>query len=133
PFSIQALDYPGLRIRYNSIVGPIVVFGGQGDGSPVEITGNILGYTAGMCTAQPLGSGSGGPYAALNWRYNVISGGTCGATDKNAAYGYINSLTNLHLLVAAAANSAGDPSSYPATDIDGNTRSATPDAGADER
>ncbi|MDX6439851.1 MAG: cellulose 1,4-beta-cellobiosidase [Gaiellaceae bacterium] len=130
PFSIQAGDYSGLRIRYNSIVGPIVVFGGQGDGSPVEITGNILRYTAGMCTAQPLGSG---PRAPLIWRYNVFSGGTCGATNKNAPYGFLNPLSNLHLLVAAAAINAGDPSSYPTTDIDGKTRSGTPDAGADER
>jgi hypothetical protein len=130
PFSIQAGDYSGLRIRYNSIVGPIVIFGGQGNGTPVQITGNILRYTAGMCSAQPLG---GGPKAPLTWRYNVLSGGTCGATDKNAAYGFINQLTNLHLLAGAAAINAGDPSSFPATDIDGNTRSGTPDAGADER
>jgi chitodextrinase len=129
-FSIQAGDYSGLRIRYNSIVGPIVIFGGQGDGTPVQITGNILRYTAGMCSAQPLG---GGPNAPLTWRYNVLSGGTCHTTDKNAVYGFINQLTDLHLLAGATANGAGDPSSYPTTDIDGNTRSSTPDAGADER
>ena len=135
PFSIQAVNYPGLRIRYNSIVGPIVVFGGQGDGIPVEITGNILGYTAGMCDAQPLGSGSANSTTdPLTWRYNVISGGTCGGTDRNAVYGYTNQDTDLHLGAGAAAINAGDPTSYPSTDIDGNTRSAgTPDAGADER
>jgi hypothetical protein len=129
-FSIQAGDYAGLRIRYNSIVGPIVVFGGEGDGTPVQITGNILRYAAGMCSAQPLGSG---PNAPLTWRYNILSGGTCHSTDKNAAYGYTNNLTNLHLLAGATAINNGDPSSYPATDIDGNTRTGTPDAGADER
>jgi hypothetical protein len=83
-----------------------------------------------MCSAQPLG---GGPNAPLTWRYNVLSGGTCHTTDKNAVYGFINQLTDLHLLAGATANGAGDPSSYPTTDIDGNTRSSTPDAGADER
>ena len=131
-FSIQAGDYHGLRIRYNSIVGPIVVFAGQGDGIPVEITGNILRYTAGMCDGQPYGSG---PTAPLTWRYNVLSGGTCGATDQDAASGYANPDTDLHLLAGAAAIDGGDPTSYPPTDIDGNTRPAggTPDAGAHER
>ena len=84
-----------------------------------------------MCEAQHYGSG---PTAPLVWRYNILNGGSCGSTDKNAPYGYTNPDSDLHLLVGAAAIDAGDPASYPTTDIDGNTRlGPAPDAGADER
>ena len=66
---------------------------------------------------------------------NVWQGGTCGATDLNAAAGFRNAAANdLHLVAGAAAIDRGDPSSYPATDIDGQARpqGARPDAGADE-
>jgi hypothetical protein len=40
---------------------------------------------------------------------------------------------DLHLASTSEAINKGDAGSYPATDIDGQTRTATPDAGADER
>ncbi|HEY7018325.1 MAG TPA: choice-of-anchor Q domain-containing protein, partial [Gaiellaceae bacterium] len=79
------------------------------------------------CTAQDNA-------AAINWRYNVIQGGSCGATDLNAASGFVNPSSNLHLAAGSAAINRGDPSSYPASDIDGQARPAggRADAGADE-
>ena len=63
-----------------------------------------------------------------------MSGGTCGATDKNAAPGFVDKNSNLHLSAGSAARNAGDPGSFPGTDIDGQSRplGGLPDAGADE-
>jgi len=126
-FTIQANDFDNLDLKYNSIAGPIVIFNREGGGTSMDFIGNNLGYTAGMCSAE----NSGVP---INWRYNVMSGGTCGSTDRNAANGFIDRNTNLHLAAGAAAINAGDPNNYPNSDIDGNTRTpGSPDAGADER
>ena len=126
-FTIQANDFDNLDLKYNSIAGPIVIFNREGGGTGMDFIGNNMGYTAGMCSAE----NSGVP---INWRYNVMSGGTCGSTDRNAANGFIDRNTNLHLAAGAAAINAGDPNNYPTSDIDGNTRTTgTPDAGADER
>ena len=70
------------------------------------------------------------------WRYNVIpSGSNCGNGGIQAATSFLNPPTDLHLFSGAAAVNAGNPSSYPATDIDGDSRPAggRADAGADER
>jgi hypothetical protein len=82
---------------------------------------------AGSCTAQ-------GSPVPINWRHNVIQGGTCGSTDRNAPYGFMDVNNNLHLAPGAAALNAGDPASFPARDLDGQTRpqGGAPDAGADE-
>ena len=76
----QPLHDPGQRLRqlrpaYNSIAGQIVIFDREGGGSGMDFVGNNMGYTAGGCTAD----NSGVP---INWRYNVMSGGTCGRTDR---------------------------------------------------
>jgi hypothetical protein len=57
----------------------------------------------------------------INWRYNVVQGGSYGATDKNANAGLIDPNNNLHLSAGSAARNAGDPTSYPAKDLDGRT------------
>ena len=129
-YAIQANDYANLDIRYNSISGPIIVFGGFGDGTtPVELVGNIM--RLGDCQAPHTGSG---PVAPFSYRYNVIQGGTCGDTDINAPSGFIDPNGNLHLRRLAAAVNRGDPGSYPKRDIDGEKRpkGGRPDAGADE-
>ena len=67
------------------------------------------------------------------WRYNVVaSGSSCGGTL--AATGFLTPPQDLHLKSGAAALGVGNPTSYPATDIDGDSRQAgvRPDAGADE-
>jgi chitodextrinase len=66
------------------------------------------------------------------WTYNVVaSGSACGGTL--AATGFV-SPPDLHIAAGSAAVNAGNPTSYPAADIDGHPRPAggRPDAGASE-
>jgi hypothetical protein len=128
-YAIQAGDYANLDIRYNSIVGPIVVAGGYGNGTPVELIGNVMAF--GDCQAPRWGSGT---IAPLVYRYNVLDGGTCHSTDRNASSGFINPRTNLRLKPGAVAINHGNPSNYPRRDIEGDKRpkGRLPDAGADE-
>lgn len=56
------------------------------------------------------------PNRPLVWRYNILNGGSCGSTDKNAPHGYTNPDSDLHLLAGAAAIDAGDPASRPPAD-----------------
>jgi hypothetical protein len=125
PYAIQMDDYANIDLRNNSISGPIMIWDRSGPGTGIDITGNIL--RASPCTAESNG-------VPINWRYNVIQGGTCGSTDKNAAAGFIDANNNLHLATSSAAINAGDPATFPATDIDGQGRpmGSAPDAGADE-
>ena len=48
--------------------------------------------------------------------------------------GFVGRSDDLHLTSTAAAINVGNPTTYPATDIDGQPRGGNrPDAGADER
>jgi hypothetical protein len=125
PFAIQMDDYENVDLRYNSISGPINIYDRDGPGTGMDMIGNIM--RKGTCTAE----GNGVP---INWRYNTMQGGTCGATDQDAANGFIDANQNLHLVSGAPAINHGDPTSYPNRDIDGQSRplGAAPDAGADE-
>ncbi len=126
PFAIQMDDLANLDLRYNSIAGPVIIFDRAGPGTGMDFIGNVMTFSG--CTAE----GSG---VAINWRHNVTSGGTCGATDLKAPSGFLSRTRNLHLKADAAAVNRGDPASYPRRDIDGQQRpkGARPDAGADER
>ncbi len=66
--------------------------------------------------------------------YNVWYGGEgkkYGTHDQLAAAGFADEATlDLELTAGAAAIKHGDPGNYPATDINGNTRTNPPDAGA---
>jgi chitodextrinase len=77
--------------------------------------------------------GNGG----ITFSHNVFQGTTCGPTDLDVdSLGFADqSSLDLHLLAGSPAIDAGDPASFPATDIDGDPRPAggAPDAGADER
>ena len=77
-----------------------------------------------------------GPCGDVTTAYNVWSEDAgCSPTDRQAPTGYVNqSGFDFHLRPGAAAIDRGDPTSYPATDIDGQARprGSAPDAGADE-
>jgi len=125
PYAIQMSDLANLDLRYNSISQPIIIFDREGPGAGMDLVGNIMGK--GSCTAESSG-------VPINWRHNVMQGGTCGATDRNAAAGFIDRNNNLHLGAGAPAINSGDPGSHPSHDIDGQARpgGSAPDAGADE-
>lgn len=125
PYAIQLNDFANVDLRYNSIVGPILVFDREGPGTGMDFIGNVMRFSG--CTAE----GSGVP---INWRHNVMAGGRCHRTDRNAPSRFIHPGRNLHLKRTAAAINRGDPRSYPARDIDGQKRprGSRPDAGADE-
>jgi hypothetical protein len=128
-YAINAGDWPNTDLRYNSIVGPILIGGGWGDGTPVELVGNIMRFSG--CQATRNGSGTVSP---LVHRYNVLEGGACHSTDRNAPAGFVNPAANLRLRTGSAAVNAGDPKSHPRRDIDGERRpkGGRADAGADE-
>jgi hypothetical protein len=125
PYVIQGEDFENFDLRYNSLSGPILLYNGPSAGTGMDFVGNIL--RASPCSAQ------NNP-APINWRHNIIQGGTCGPTDRNAPTGYIDPNNNLHLTPGAAAINAGDPTNHPPRDIDQQTRPQgnAPDAGADE-
>jgi chitodextrinase len=109
--------------RFNSVNGSIYLYDGF-NYSNVVMDSNI-GRIA-LC-------GQSG----ITYRYNVWTNQKCGTTDKvSASEGYANPTGfDLHLLSGSASIGAGNPTAYPATDIDGQSRplSGAPDAGADER
>jgi hypothetical protein len=125
PYVIQGEDFENFDLRYNSLAGPLLLYNGPSAGTGMDFVGNVL--KAGPCSAQDNA-------APINWRYNVIQGGSCGPTDRNAAGGFVDPSSNLHLAAGSAALNAGDPAGHPARDIDGQNRplGAAPDAGADE-
>ena len=128
-YAINSGDWPNVDFRYNSIAGPIIVGSGWGDGTPVEFVGNVM--RLGECQGPRTGTGVSSRYV---YRYNVLEGGTCGPTDRNAPSGFIHPQKDLRLRPGSAAINAGDPSRYPRRDIDGQRRpmGGRPDAGADE-
>src|SRR3989442_8854734 len=73
------------------------------------------------------------PLAGVTFSHNVWEGASCSSTDKNVAdVGFVNrAAADLHLVAGSPAIDAGDPASFPATDIDGDRRpiGAGPDAG----
>ncbi len=74
--------------------------------------------------------------AGVRVNYNVwYQGSRCGANDRRAPSGFVDpQAQNFHLRAGAAAIGRGNPSSFPARDIDGQRRpfGRAPDAGADE-
>ena len=105
-------------VRFNSLTLGMGWLGGSVRN--VTLNSNVIAEQPGNC-------------ANATWRYNVVgSGSACGGL--RAATGFKSPPHDLHLVSGAAAISAGDPTSHPATDIDGDARpkGARPDAGADE-
>ena len=119
-YSIGLGDVEGpMTIRFNSTT---LGFGWLG-GSVKNVT----------IDSNVIANNSSANCASAVWRYNVVaSGSSCGGTL--AASGFRAPPSDLHLLLGAAAIDAGNPTSYPAADIDGQMRpsGSRPDAGADE-
>jgi hypothetical protein len=128
-YAIQTNDWTNLDFRYNSIAGPVLVFGGFGDGTPVEFVANIM--VLDQCEASESGTE---PVAPLDYRFNVLQGGTCSPTDRKAAAGFVDPRQNLRLRPGSAAIGRGDARDHPRRDIEGERRpkGKRPDAGADE-
>jgi hypothetical protein len=81
--------------------------------------------------------GSAGCLGGVVFAYNVWEGASCSSTDKNvSSVGFANEgAVDLHLTSSSPAIDAGDPSTFPGADIDGQARplGGRADAGADER
>jgi hypothetical protein len=125
-FAIQSNAFANLLIRNNSLEQEFVIFTGpdQGPNTNVRVIANVGPRASYACEDGVI------------FRYNVWAGGTCGPTDVNAPSGFVNPAAgDFHLRAGAAAIDHGDPTSYPADDIEGDARprGRAPDAGADER
>jgi hypothetical protein len=112
-------------VRNNTIMGAIDAGNGETGGwSNTRIVGNLGEFPS--CQQA----------AGLTWRHNVWTGRACGKTDKHVRdLGVVDAANfNYHLRRGSPAIAAGDPTSYPARDIDGQARLRTlrPDAGADQ-
>lgn len=114
-------------VRYNTMEQDMVNIGA----GTIAIYGNILNNNSGLCVAHG------------TWSYNVFDGSYsgCGTNSKHASALFVSNPSasfrgpapDLHLVSnSTAAHAAGDPSNYPATDIDGQVRISPPDAGADQ-
>jgi hypothetical protein len=125
-FNVQ-LDtcVPGTVFRYNSLTKPLAINACTGSGS-LSVKANVMPWSASTCDTT----------AASTYSFNVLTGGTCGTSDRQVtSLGYRDPATfDLHLEATSPALGAGDPASFPAVDIDGEARgqNGAPEAGADE-
>jgi len=94
--------------------------------------GSVVGLTF---DSNVISGNSSANCSKATWRYNIVaSGSACGGGGVIAPTGFVGEPDDLHLTSTAAAINFGNPTTYPAADIDGQPRGANrPDAGADER
>ena len=125
-FSVEFASYQpvwqNVTVRYNS-ASQAMHF--DGSHSNFVATANAMPMVSYDCPSD------------VTYSYNVSTGGGCGGTGSKVVsdLGFVNAPAgDLHLTPTSPAINAGNPSSYPPTDIDGNTRpkGAAPDAGATE-
>jgi hypothetical protein len=122
---------PGLAnitVRYNAFgvnQQPMRVSGGT-SAQNIQVYGN-----AGE------GPGCDNPNGAVSYGYNVWDDAKCASTDVTADPKFVSNASgsgfDLHLQSGSPAVGKGDPTRYPSSDVDGDTRSTPPDAGADQR
>jgi hypothetical protein len=75
------------------------------------------------------------PNTAITWSKNVWVSNPCPGDSPAAPLNVVDpsiTVTNLHLNASSGAIGKGDPNNFPSTDIDGQTRTSPPDAGADQ-
>lgn len=119
-----------IAVLYNSFATSPTTMSGCTTKVNTRIVGNV----------GPRGSGCEGgvAYSHNVWQYTANS--PCGASDRvvvgssgNNLLGFTNTIMgDMHLTAGSPAMSAGDPTSYPAADYDGQARPSTPDSGADQ-
>ncbi len=122
-YSIGLGDGANVMIRFNSATLGFGWLNPNGDG----VTNDVI-------DSNVISNNSSQNCSKATWRYNVVASGSACANGIVAATGFVSDPLDLHLKAGAAAIGAGNPTSYPATDIDGDARprGSRADAGADE-
>lgn len=112
-------------IQYNTLIGGSGIFNCS---TTMQVRGNIFPFVAGgLCNYQQ----------TPQYSYNVWeTGPACGVNGRVCTPVFVNAAAlDFHLAPTdTCAKDHGDPTAYPATDIDGQARplGAAPDVGADE-
>ncbi len=123
-YSIGLGDGANVVIRFNSATEGFGWLNPNGDG----VTNDVI-------DSNVISNNSSQNCSKATWRYNVVASGSACANGIVAATGFVLAPMDLHLKAGAAAIGAGNPTSYPERDIDGDLRpsGSRADAGADER
>jgi len=130
-FSLRIPNGTNVTVRNNSWTDSPLFYSSSGGfvSQNYKVVGNLGPYNG---AGSNCGSG-------MSFADNVFSGTLCGGSGKLvSSFGFADpspGALDLHLLAGSPAIDAGDPSSYPARDLDGQSRpmGGMPDAGADER
>jgi len=123
-------DCPGAVVRYNTFIDSPVALECSRDHSALYYANIVPRLSAFDC----------GTKTAVQWN-NVADNGTaipsCGHGSYVAPNGRVGMVDraagDYHLTADSVARGRGDPTRYPATDIDGDRRTPPIDAGADQR
>jgi chitodextrinase len=123
-YALNIRECTNCTVRYNSWLQ-----------APRMPTGEISLHNRFVGNAGPM-SWAACDVPGVVFAFNVWEGAQCAATDRDVAdVGFVDSAAvDLHLRAGSPAIDAGDPSLFPAVDIDGELRpiGGAPDAGADE-
>jgi chitodextrinase len=122
-FNTNTTSLTNVTIRNNSATQEMYLGNAIPTITNMKVTANIAPLSPWSCDNR------------IAYSFNVFQGATCGSSDLNAPAGFMSpSNLDLHLVPGAAAINRGNPSNFPATDIDGRARplGSAPDAGAVE-
>ena len=119
-------------LGFGDVEGPMVIRFNSMTLGMGWLGGSVVGLTF---DSNVISGNNSANCSNATWRYNVVSSGSaCGGGGVVAPTGFVGPPDDLHLTSTAAAINLGNPTTYPATDIDGQPRGGNrPDAGADER
>ena len=122
-FNSNASALRNILIRNNSSTQEFLIDNAQPTITNVRVVANVAPMSSYLCSSR------------VTYTRNVWQGATCNASDKNAPSGFRNAAAlDYRLSAGSAAINAGDPTNFPATDMDGQARplGGAPDAGAYE-